>query len=66
MEKEQKKLKSEKTSSSKQSKKTISQVEQNKLEIERTIQINSAIQVIEKKFGKESIMLLGAKPNVDT
>ncbi|MGL5204921.1 MAG: recombinase RecA [Metamycoplasmataceae bacterium] len=66
MEKQLNKEKNEKTLSSNKSKKTISQIEKNKLDAEKTIQINSAIQVIEKKFGKESIMLLGAKPNVDT
>ena len=37
-----------------------------KSESEKSIQIKNAIQVIEKKFGKESIMLLGAKPNIET
>ncbi len=32
---------------------------------DRDLQIKNAIQVIEKKFGKESIMLLGSKQNID-
>ncbi|MGL6125248.1 MAG: recombinase RecA [Metamycoplasmataceae bacterium] len=44
----------------------MSQIKKTQLDAERTIQINSAIQVIEKKFGKEAIMLLGSKSNVDT
>lgn len=47
-------------------KKNILLVEKKQSNAERTAQINSAIQVIEKKFGKEAIMLLGAKPNIDT
>ena len=64
MDKEQNKTKKEATPAMKINK--IPKVEEKISNAERAIQINNAIQVIEKKFGKEAIMLLGSKPNIDT
>jgi recombination protein RecA len=64
MEKEKNKTKKDTQTTIKINK--VSKEEQKIGETERNIQINNAIQVIEKKFGKESIMLLGSKPNIDT
>ena len=46
--------------------KQIHKNEQSVNELDRDLQIKNAIQVIEKKFGKESIMLLGSKQNIET
>jgi recombination protein RecA len=64
VDKEQNKTKKEATPAMKINK--IPKVEEKISNAERAIQINNAIQVIEKKFGKEAIMLLGSKPNIDT
>ncbi len=67
MEKEQiKQNKEEKQTTPKKQLKNISKEEINIQNETKETQIKNAIQIIEKKFGKESIMLLGAKPNIDT
>ncbi|MDK2819984.1 MAG: recombinase RecA [Mycoplasmataceae bacterium] len=67
MEKEESKVNEvEKLSSPKDNVKKQHQHVDIKSDTERKMQIKNAIQIIEKKFGKEAIMLLGAKPNPNT